>query len=639
MLTKTQLKKIEEIVRKRILSFKYETLGERALTIEELELLKRAGLIRDSVRNFVGDAYTLGKIAQRIDRALARDVTYEQVLRMATKLPTTTVEKKAIQYSKDHVGEYITKLSDDMVRDVRTVTASESMSALRAVQNEVADAVLNRKTTSQLKTKLFEVIDDKNRDWLRVAATEMQSAIQNGIYQDIQENMGSDQLVYKRPAPDACKHCNRLHLTEEGVPRIFKLSDLEQTNVGKKAALWDATVGPVHPYCFTAGHRVLTKRGDIPVEDIAEGDLVWTHRGRWRKVQRTSKRWYDGKIVVINDKLRTTPEHPYAVSGRWVPASELAEGDNLSKVIREKVVLEKADNKPSMFGEIGEFVGVLFPFPFRRMPVSTMNLNGEHLVINGNINVVFENSLEGSDGDAFLRKSLDELRFKGGVVFRSLDLLCLRYKNAVRDLCSSPHLVGFFRNGFSVFNGGVFMSQELCMTSVPWIKSKFNKSGPDCGTGKIELFANLKDRFFRIKHFRKFDGVDNFFIHGYTKSVIVKISQEEYRGNVYNFSVQEDESYVCEGILNHNCQCQLFTVPKGFDFVKKPVAATPLEFDGKKYKAGMAIPDDKYRSMPEEMKQKTRMDAVMEFTGTTAKLSKALDYLDPESDIVAISEV
>lgn len=254
MLTKTQLKKIEEIVRKRVLAFKFEALGERALTSEEIDQLKRAGLLRPSVRSFTGDAYTLGKIAARIDREISRGVSYDQVLKMARKIPMTTVEKKAIDFAKDHAGEYITKIGDDMVREIRGESAR---TALGAVREEVMSAITKRETTSQLKTRLFSAINNKNKDWERVAATEMQTAIQQGIAQDIHENHGADQLVYKRPAPNACKHCIRLHLEDDGItPRIFKLSDLEQSNVGRKAADWQAVVGPVHPWCQCQLHIV-----------------------------------------------------------------------------------------------------------------------------------------------------------------------------------------------------------------------------------------------------------------------------------------------------------------------------------------------------------------------------------------------
>lgn len=60
--------------------------------------------------------------------------------------------------------------------------------------------------------------------------------------------------------------------------------------------------------CFGAGTPVLTKRGAIPIEEVTEGDQVWTHKNRWRRVtttmSRTSETVQVGPIV-------TTPDHPF----------------------------------------------------------------------------------------------------------------------------------------------------------------------------------------------------------------------------------------------------------------------------------------------------------------------------------------
>jgi hypothetical protein len=252
MLTKNQLKKIEEIISRRFLRLTHEMLGERALTVEEINQLKRAGLLRENVRNFIGDAYTLGKIVSHLDKATAKRMTFEQVKRAAGKFPITEVEKRAMEYATEHAGQYIRGIGDDMVKEVTASASRASMDALRAVQAEVKEAVLKRKTTSELKTSLHRIIKGKARDWQRVASTEMNDAIQRGIYQEIhnQSDSGSDQLVYKRPSPNACKHCKRAYLLADGVtPRIFKLSDLEESNIGKLSSEWGPTVGSVHPWC------------------------------------------------------------------------------------------------------------------------------------------------------------------------------------------------------------------------------------------------------------------------------------------------------------------------------------------------------------------------------------------------------
>lgn len=68
------------------------------------------------------------------------------------------------------------------------------------------------------------------------------------------------------------------------------------------------------PECFPAGTLILTLRGLLPIEDIREGDLVLTHRHRWRPVVATMSRPADTIIVKgvgLAGGLETTPEHPF----------------------------------------------------------------------------------------------------------------------------------------------------------------------------------------------------------------------------------------------------------------------------------------------------------------------------------------
>src|SRR3990170_1408428 len=44
--------------------------------------------------------------------------------------------------------------------------------------------------------------------------------------------------------------------------------------------------------CFIEGARVRTRNGEKPIEQVAVGDEVLTHQGRWRKVYHTMKRPY-----------------------------------------------------------------------------------------------------------------------------------------------------------------------------------------------------------------------------------------------------------------------------------------------------------------------------------------------------------
>jgi len=127
------------------------------------------------------------------------------------------------------------------------------------------------------------MIDNRERDWHRVAHTEINNAVQQGIYSEIAKHHGTEQLVSRRPNPSACKHCKRLFLKDDGfTPRVFRLSDLEDSNVGKKAADWGPTIGGVHPWCgcqtivIPEGYDYKTM---MSVSEPFEVDGVKYHRG------------------------------------------------------------------------------------------------------------------------------------------------------------------------------------------------------------------------------------------------------------------------------------------------------------------------------------------------------------------------
>lgn len=275
-LTKKQLKKIETIIKDRFLGLSYEMFGDRALTTAEINRLKRAGLLRSSVRSFTGDAYTLGRVASMIDHKKALGLTYEQVLERAKDfVPVTGVEKAAIDWARDNAGLNVTKISDAMVGDITSASHKVSGEAIRAIQDEVSTAILERRTVSQLKTSLMDAIDNKEKDWQRVAFTEMNEAIQKGVASEIRKEGGKDQLVYKQLSPDACKYCVKAFMGAGGVPKVFKLSELAESNVGRKAADWLPTVGSLHPWCLCI-LRIIPDGFDFVKKESGEVSLEFT---------------------------------------------------------------------------------------------------------------------------------------------------------------------------------------------------------------------------------------------------------------------------------------------------------------------------------------------------------------------------
>lgn len=63
------------------------------------------------------------------------------------------------------------------------------------------------------------------------------------------------------------------------------------------------------PPCFEAGTPVLTFRGVVPIEQVVAGDLVMTHKKRWRRVLRTMSR--KAPTVLVEGRIKATADHRF----------------------------------------------------------------------------------------------------------------------------------------------------------------------------------------------------------------------------------------------------------------------------------------------------------------------------------------
>lgn len=87
--------------------------------------------------------------------------------------------------------------------------------------------------------------------------------------------------------------------------------------------------------CFVAGTLITTSRGPVPIERVREGDMVLTHKSRWRECVQTMTRddapLWNVKVMGA-PSLTTTAEHPFYVrrtrtsAPEWVAANALEPG-------------------------------------------------------------------------------------------------------------------------------------------------------------------------------------------------------------------------------------------------------------------------------------------------------------------------
>lgn len=86
--------------------------------------------------------------------------------------------------------------------------------------------------------------------------------------------------------------------------------------------------------CFPAGTFILTRSGYEPIESIAVGTEVYTHAGRWMPVTSTMSREAGETLTLkggFHYGLTTTPEHPFWASGgrhrKYKPQAERCRGN------------------------------------------------------------------------------------------------------------------------------------------------------------------------------------------------------------------------------------------------------------------------------------------------------------------------
>ncbi len=85
--------------------------------------------------------------------------------------------------------------------------------------------------------------------------------------------------------------------------------------------------------CFTEGTLVAVEKGSKKIEDIKEGDLVWSYNEKTgqkelKTVVALSRNTSSSlvKISLNGTEITCTPEHPFYVNGNWVEAKDLVKG-------------------------------------------------------------------------------------------------------------------------------------------------------------------------------------------------------------------------------------------------------------------------------------------------------------------------
>ena len=254
-LTRTQIKQIQEIIRDHMEVLMQLSTGDGSPSSQLLRKLKLPKRITD----LVSVSYQYGKLKILQDKDLS-SMSSDEIDKLLKQIKLTKSQQRSIELSKIKAQQHIDSLTQRISSTVITSAIQSDLDMWEAVKEVIPAALENNTARYKVIQQLREKTNNWERDWHRVAHTEMWSAKCQGEVEAILNgespfsNEREQTQVFIRPSSrNACAKCKQLYLERDGVtPKVFKLSDLiaNGNNYGKKQADWRPCIPPLHPNCM-----------------------------------------------------------------------------------------------------------------------------------------------------------------------------------------------------------------------------------------------------------------------------------------------------------------------------------------------------------------------------------------------------
>lgn len=252
----------------------YTILGEQSLSFEELEELKKSRIFPYGMSmDFIEKSYFLGKLRASLSEADYKNLTDVDVDTAIAQTSLSLLEQRAIEHARLHAANHLKGLVDEIASGVYAdlERALDSVITEATVRNIVGDetaiAIAEGKAVAEFASRLHTSLKaEYSRDWYRVAATELHSALIMGQAQTIinkegiyASSAGIDSNVSIVPSTDTCLDCAS-HFLDNGNPKVFSLRQLfsagsngefgvSHKRKNGKHIHWKTTLPPLHPNC------------------------------------------------------------------------------------------------------------------------------------------------------------------------------------------------------------------------------------------------------------------------------------------------------------------------------------------------------------------------------------------------------
>ena len=372
----------------------------------------------------------------------------------------------------------------------------------------------------------------------------------------------------------------------------------------------------VELYCFNKGTPVITKNGAVDIENIKIGDEVFTHTNQFRKVINTIKHKHTGIIYEVHPyylpTLICTENHPFlAIKGKmcvyhnkhckktcyrsdicknaffrdytlkWIEASKLDVGDFLVvpkyKKIKDKKSLNIAGVTLNLDADLLRVIGLYvaegsiecdkrtLKYTFGSHEIKYAKFIRKYFMQKLGVNVSIRKNKKGNTVLVliFSKNICDYFKIFGigannkRLPDEFLELPFEKQKVLIKALMDGD---GYYKNEHLTEYSTV--SKVLCY-QIKTIFDRLNKPS------SIFVLKKEKHKLAKYDLYRMSISENKynyaFFDDNYMYVPIMKIEKKDFNGNVFNITVEKDNSYSV-GVISHNCEKQ------AMESVLKPIA-------------------------------------------------------------------
>lgn len=305
------------------------------------------------------------------------------------------------------------------------------------------------------------------------------------------------------------------------------------------------------PSCFVKDTLVLTKEGYKPIQNITLDDKVYTHLGKWQNVNEVYSYEYDNYIYYIscqynNKYIKSTKEHPFYVVDRigdkpyWCKAEDLTYNHMLCVPINRENKLINLYDKNNNINEITREDCLIFGY---YSYAGYSDNSGHYLIINQNEYEIFDLlSLLDPISLKFNKYKYKINNYKYSKYFNEFGNTKYQKKIPEWIIDLPVEYLLYFIKGFSK-NKQKFKSYSKTIAySLQRIYAKLN-------TYLSITFYNYPDRYYQLEIIE-----DNYQLDpNYQYFKILNILKNKQQVNVYNLKVDQDNSFVVQNVIVHNC--------------------------------------------------------------------------------------